>query len=108
MTILTVGSPKNPGLLAKRPKKDPKNRFTGPDLENPESIRGSRVLILRIRYSSTFHPSFPPFRSHREKREDLSKGRKEGRKDRAGMGNAKAARERVGNRDVRAINLMWI
>ena len=49
---------KTPGLLAKRPskrpEKDPKNRFTGPDFENHESIRGSRVLILRIRYSASF------------------------------------------------------
>ena len=48
--------PKTPGLLAKRPskrpEKDPKNRFTGPDFENTESNRGSRVLILRIRSSS--------------------------------------------------------
>ena len=52
----SLGS-KIPGLLAKRPskrpEKDPKNQFTGPDFENPESNRGSRVLILRIRYSST-------------------------------------------------------
>ena len=49
--------PKTPGLLAKRPskrpEKDPKNRFTGPDFENTESNRGSRVLILRIRSSSS-------------------------------------------------------
>ena len=32
---------------------DPKNRFTHPDFENIESNRGSRVLILRIRYSSS-------------------------------------------------------
>ena len=48
---------KNPGLLdkrpSKRPEKEPKNRFTGPDFENTESNRGSRVLILRIRYSSS-------------------------------------------------------
>ena len=47
---------KHPGLLdkrpSKRPGKEPKNRFTGPDFENTESNRGSRVLILRIRYSS--------------------------------------------------------
>ena len=50
--------PKTPGLLAKRPskrpEKDPKNRFTGPDFENTESNRGSRVLILRIRSSSNW------------------------------------------------------
>ena len=45
--------PTTPGLLYKRPKKDPKNRFTGPDFENNESNRGSWVLILRIRYSSS-------------------------------------------------------
>ena len=53
----SLGS-KIPGLLAKRPskrpEKDPKNQFTGPDFENPESNRGSRVLILMIRYSSSF------------------------------------------------------
>ena len=47
---------KNPGLLdkrpSKRPEKEPKNKFTGPNFENTESNRGSRVLILRIRYSS--------------------------------------------------------
>ena len=50
--------PKTPGLLAKRPskrpKKDPKNRFTGPDFVNTESNRGSRDLFLRMRYSSTY------------------------------------------------------
>ena len=53
--------PITPGLLAKRPskrpEKDPKNRFTGPDFENTESNRGSWVLILRIRYSSITHSS---------------------------------------------------
>ena len=50
------------GLLAKRPskrpKKDPKNQFTGPNFENTESNRGSWVLILRIRYSSNDNACF--------------------------------------------------
>ena len=50
----SLGS-KTPGLLAKRPEKDSKNQFTGPDFDNPKSNRGSLVLILRIRYSPNKH-----------------------------------------------------